>query len=256
MSGKLRAIGKNLVRLFPRIAYPVLRGPLRGARFVLGSLAGEGGGASVYWNMVEVEQTEALLNEMQAGQIFYDIGANVGYYTVLSSRLAGFDGRVVAVEPVMRNLIYLKKHIELNKASNVIVFPVACSDKASIVSFVEGDNCARGRIANLRQEREPSDRQITYVPTLTVDEIVEKTGLIPQVMKIDVEGAELLVLKGASKLLMEGDVKIFLSTHSEEAKRGCQDLLAAWGYSFVPFDRSNMSEYLCKKDIKGMRKKP
>ena len=70
MGDKWRVIGKNLVRLFPRIAYPVLRGPLRGAKFVLGALAGEGGGASVYLNMVEVEQTEALVRELRAGQIF------------------------------------------------------------------------------------------------------------------------------------------------------------------------------------------
>ena len=247
MVDKWRGIGKNLIRLFPRIPYPVLRGPLRGAKFVLGSLAGEGGGASVYLNMVEVEQTEALVRELRAGQIFYDIGANVGYYTVLSSRLTGAEGRVVAVEPVMRNLIYLSRHIKLNKAFNVIVFPVACSDKASIVSFVDGDNCARGKIANLQEENELSDKGMTYVPTLTVDEIVEKTGLVPSVMKIDVEGAEMLVFKGAYKLLTREDVKIFLSTHSEEAKRGCQDYLAGFGYTCVPFDDSNMSEYFCEK---------
>ena len=247
MSGKWRGIGKVFVRVLPRISYPVLRGPLRGARFVLGSLAGEGGGASVYWNMVEVEQTEALLCEMKAGQVFYDIGANVGYYTILSSRLTGEEGRVVAVEPVMRNLLYLSKHIKLNKAFNVIVFPVACSDKASIVGFVDGDNCAKGKIASLQEENGLFDKGMTYVPTLTVDKIVEKTGLVPSVMKIDVEGAEMLVLKGASKLLTREDVKIFLSTHSEEAKRGCQDYLAGFGYTCVPFDDSNMSEYFCEK---------
>jgi hypothetical protein len=88
-------------RLLPRIAYPVLRGPLKGARFVLGSLAGEGGGASVYLNQVERHQTAALVDVLRSGQIFFDIGANVGYYTVLGSRLVGVSGSVLAFEPVL-----------------------------------------------------------------------------------------------------------------------------------------------------------
>lgn len=61
-------------------------------------MAGHGGGASVYFNKLEPEQTNAMLQEMKQGQIFFDIGANVGYYSILGSKIVGKTGTVVACE--------------------------------------------------------------------------------------------------------------------------------------------------------------
>ena len=127
-------------------AYPIVSGPLRGTRFVLGAAPGEGGGATRYFNLYEPEQTQAFVNTVSRGQTVFDIGANVGYYTLLGSKLVGEDGQVVAFEPVTQNLFNLYRHIVLNKAKNVIIIPAACSDRCSLATFDRGDNCALGHL--------------------------------------------------------------------------------------------------------------
>lgn len=135
-------------RLLPRLAYPVTRGPLRGARFMLGTLAGKAGGSSVYFNLSEPEQTAALTNKLSDGQVLFDIGANVGYYTILGARLVGNRGKVIAVEPVIRNLVYLYQHIILNKANNVSIVSAAYSDTVSLTTFSLGQNYATGYLSD------------------------------------------------------------------------------------------------------------
>src|SRR5213080_2657866 len=136
MTGLLRPFGKTLFgRFMPRIGYPVIFGPLRGSKFILGSMAGEGGGASVYFNLIEREQTESMKSELRDGDAFFDIGANVGYYTILASRKVGCRGHVVSCEPLVRNLAFLQRHVSRNKASNVTILPFACSDADGISAF-------------------------------------------------------------------------------------------------------------------------
>jgi hypothetical protein len=127
-------------------AYPIVSGPLRGTRFVLGAAPGEGGGATIYFNLCEPEQSQAFVNTVNRGETVFDIGANVGYYTLLGSRLVGKDGLIVGFEPVVKNLINLYRHISLNKAKNVMIIPAACSDRCSLATFDLGDNCALGHI--------------------------------------------------------------------------------------------------------------
>ncbi|MEX1027483.1 MAG: FkbM family methyltransferase, partial [Candidatus Paceibacterota bacterium] len=64
----------------------------------------------------------------------FDIGANVGYYTLLASKLVGRAGTVVALEPAVRNLTFLYRHVALNKADNVRVLPLACADSLSLAA--------------------------------------------------------------------------------------------------------------------------
>ena len=91
-----------------------MRGPLKGAKFILGTLSGSGGGASVYFGMTEPEQTSAFVATLKNGQVFFDVGANVGYCTILGSRIVGSRGRVLAFEPAIRNVTYLYRHSILN----------------------------------------------------------------------------------------------------------------------------------------------
>jgi FkbM family methyltransferase len=237
----IRSSAILLIKLLPQWAYPVLRGPLRGAKFILGTLAGEARGASVYLNMVEPEQTTAFVNTIKNGQVFFDIGANVGYYTILGARLVGTQGRVFAFEPVIRNVVYLYQHILLNKANNVIIVPTACSDFLSLQIFTAGENFATGHLG------EDGDAHNTFpVPTISVDEVIQQMNVLPDVIKIDVEGAELSVLKGAQNTLRVAKPKILLSTHSEILRKTCLEYLGEFGYTFevLSQDKTNPSEFL------------
>jgi FkbM family methyltransferase len=235
-------------KLFPRIAYPVVRGPLRGARFVLGTLAGGGGGATVYFNMIEAEQTAAFINTLSDGQMLFDVGANVGYYTILGSRLVGPRGKVIAIEPVLRNLVYLHQHIRLNKAINVSVVSAACSDTLSLSVFSSGHNFATGYLLADRPAQNDSKGNWFLVPTVTIDALVEQMGAPPDVIKVDVEGAELSVLKGAQVTLSKVKPRVFLSTHSDALRSACMAYLKGFGYLFdvLSDDASNPSEFLAK----------
>lgn len=219
-------------KVLPRRAYSVRSGPLKGARFVLGALSGQGGGASVYFNKMETEQTAEMLETLTVGQTFFDIGANVGYYTILASRLVGPSGQVVAFEPLVRNLAYLQRHVELNNASNVRVLPFAVSSESTILSFSSGQNSAMGHL-------DADGAGDTVVPTVTLDEITERLGIMPDVLKIDVEGAEMDVFRGAEHVLSEAKPAIFLSTHSPELRRQCTELLISYDYSLKPLIDSN-----------------
>lgn len=219
----LRKIGRAAARLMPKTVYPVVRGPLRGARFVLGSFAGEGGGASVFFNLSEPEQSLTFAKEVVPGSVVFDIGANVGYYTILASRLAGPKGKVAAFEPVPRNLEFLRRHIAVNRAENVTVFPLACSDRSGETSFFCGSNPAMGSLYAVGGEK-------VTVETAALDSLIEKIGAMPDVIKIDVEGAEAEVIRGAMDTIKQGRPKIFLSTHSPELRVECTSILEGLGY--------------------------
>ena len=234
----------NLLRLFLRhtlaqwlprgISYPVVRGPLKGFRFILGSAAGEGRGSSVYLNLAEPEQTKRLCEMLHPGQVFFDIGANVGYYTLLGSKLVGANGKVLAFEPVVRNLYFLYRHTVLNKIGNVMIVPAACSNQLAIGNFSLGVNCSLGHLdMNDDSDNRRSSTNVV-VPIITVDGLVRSTNILPNVLKIDVEGEELRVLEGARDTLRKANPLIFLSVHSAELRTDCQKYLAEINYVFEP----------------------
>lgn len=231
---RLSLFGKSFFGkvLLAGVAYPILTGPLKRKRFILGAAAGEGGGARVYFNRIEPEQTRAFVDSVRAGQTVFDIGANVGYYTLLGSTLVGAEGMVIAFEPVVRNLFYLYRHIALNKVVNVIIIPAACSDHCSIANFSLGDNCAVGHLEQEPARRRYNPKNIAVVPTITVDEVVKFTNISPDVLKIDVEGAELLVLQGARDTLTKTKPIVFLSVHSSDLRSACLNFLIEMGYAF------------------------
>lgn len=248
MNQLLRRAGRAIYgKLLPRRAYTVMRGHLRGAKFVLGALEGEGGGGSVYFNLVEPEQTACFAENVNAGDVFFDVGANVGYYTILGSRLVGKNGLVVAFEPVARNLAHLFNHVEINKLENVSIVSSACSDEIALAAFSTGPNNAMGHLTG-ENNSETSAKNLMLVPTITLDAVAERLGVIPNVLKIDVEGAELTVLRGASGKILPAKPKIFLSLHSETLRTDCLEYLEKFGYEFEPLgeDKTDSMEFLAK----------
>jgi len=235
MANTLRKTARLLAGKFlPRWAYPVLRGPLTGARFILGSLAGEGGGSSVYLNLVEPEKTTTFINNLTNGQVCFDVGANVGYFTILGSRCVGSTGKIIALEPAIKNLAYLYQHVNLNKAHNVTIISAACSDSESLVCFSTGKSCAEGHITSSTSPEAADSEKVSLVPTVTIDTVARQLGILPALIKVDVEGAELSVLKGAEATLRKVRPKILLEIHSDALLSSCSAFLRELGYKLEP----------------------
>ena len=241
MASIARSVGSFVFgRLLPRgLPLPILRGPLRGMRFILGAGAGAGGGASVYFNLVEPDQTRRVVEALRPGQVFFDVGANVGYYSLIASRLVGNGGRVICFEPLLDNVGHLYRHVRLNHLHNVDVLPVACSSGIGMTSFVRGDNGALGRIAAVDGNGAGGT---SWVATLSLDEFAEQSGRWPAIIKIDVEGAELLVLQGAQRVLERCRPTIFLSTHGDDLRRQCLAFLEARGFAASPLNATRAED--------------
>lgn len=233
-------------RLVPKRAYPILAGPLRGKRFILGAAAGPAGGLSIFVGRSEPEQTLAMAAALGRGDVLFDVGANVGYYTLLASERVGAAGRVIAFEPVVRNLSFLHRHLELNGAANVTVLPFACTRESGYGFFQTGDTVATGHLAGGSGPREEWRDRATPVHLTTVDATVRLLGFSPTVMKIDVEGAEHDVLLGAADTLRVARPRIFLSIHSDRLRADCLALLRGHGYDAAPLGGSleSATEYL------------
>lgn len=248
MNRIVRNIGRIVAaNLIPSLAYPVVIGPLKGLKFILGSISGPGKGASVYFNLVEQNQTKEFLNYLKKDSIIFDIGANVGYYTLLASKKIDNSGLVFAFEPAVRNLSFLYRHIQLNKVKNVIVLPFACSNTNSLEVFSFDKDSALGHLENNYITQSINPLSSTIVNTTTVDNFVEKIGVIPNIIKIDVEGAELQVLRGAKETLAQQKVTIFLSIHTDQLKIDCLNFLKELGYETKLIDEKERPsvEYLC-----------
>jgi len=212
-------------------------------RFILGAAAGEGGGASVYFNLVEPDQTRRIVEALQPSQVFFDVGANVGYYSLIASRVVGDEGRVVSFEPFLENVSHLYRHVRLNRLNNVDVLPVACSSDVGLTDFCRGGNGALGHISGVNSgDRSENDsaEDAYWVPTLSLDEFALRTGRWPAIIKIDVEGAELLVLQGAERILEKCRPTIFLSTHGDDVRRLCLAFLEERGFAASPLNAARL----------------
>lgn len=243
----LRSIGRVLFgKLLPRYPYPVLRGPLRGSKFILGTLGGSGGGGTVYFNLLEPGQTASFVKILKPGNTLFDVGANVGYYTVLGSRIVGDHGRVISFEPVAKNISFLYRHMVLNNLRNVDIVSAACSDSNSLAVFSAGPTSSMGHIVSDRNYLLENEQKM-LVPVVTLDAVSQKLDILPNVLKIDVEGAEVEVLRGAANILSKNKPKIFLSVHSTDLRDECLALLLQYNYKSTPLDgdEGHAREFFC-----------
>jgi FkbM family methyltransferase len=170
----------------------------------------------------EYDKQRVFQKTVRAGATVYDIGANVGFYTLLASRLVGPSGQVFAFEPAPGNCRLLRKHLEMNGVSNVSLI-----EKAVFSSNGEGHfNCSANRsMGHLDASGTLS------VPTVTIDAFAfDQTMPGPEVIKIDVEGAELEVLTGACQTIRHYRPVILLATHSETLHRECCRFLVDHGF--------------------------
>ena len=210
--------------LMPRQAVvPVMSGCNRGCRWVAGS---QTHGCWIGWYERDLQRLLHAL--IKPAMTVWDLGANVGFYSLAFSRLVGPGGMVVAFEPSAVNVGYLLKHIHLNHCQNVIVYQSAVAADCGFSSFANDDESD----AKSHVSAQPTGY---IVATVSIDHVLDaRPEWRPDVVKIDVEGAEGSVLAGGSTLLSSPKSPLLvLSLHGLSASRECMQLLGKHGYAIL-----------------------
>ena len=209
----------------PSTVFYIIQGKLKGKKWIVGSST-----HGCWLGTYEYKKQIFFSKMIKEGSIVYDIGAHVGFYTLLSSSLVGPKGKVFSFEPSPRNIHYLKQHLRLNGCDNVRIIEAAVTDKDGIAFFEECTPSLLGHISingNLK------------VKTLSLDSLFLKGEIpVPDYIKIDAEGSELLILAGAKNILTNYNPMLILSIHSPELYNGCYEFLKFLNYDLQSLDEN------------------
>jgi FkbM family methyltransferase len=177
-----------------------------------------------YWTGAhERHIQQALAAILQPGMTFWDVGAHIGFFSLLASRLVTESGCVAAFEPFKPNEIRLGKSIELNGVTNVSVHALALAEATGTRSFHPTPSSLMGSLVPNAYGRP------VQIDCISADDASRKVRP-PDVIKIDAEGAELAVLRGASMLLAKIRPTVIIELTSPEMLPDVRVLTPHHGY--------------------------
>ena len=189
----------------------------------------------IVFGVKEPLATRVVLDTVRSEDIVVDIGANIGYYALLESRLVGPNGRIFAIEPVENNLRLLRLNIELNRYSNIDTFHLAIGNKNTRGKIYLSDksNCA-SMIYREGVSVVSGSTKTASVDVMTLDTFLDGKPL-PDMIRMDVEGYEHEIVQGMKGLLeKEIPLKIFMEIHpaylGQERLAVMLDTLASYGF--------------------------
>jgi FkbM family methyltransferase len=177
------------------------------------------------------EELKIIQNSLKENNsVFYDVGANVGYVSIAVTRLT--NASVYAFEPIPEHQEKLKMHLDLNEIKHVKIFPMAVSDKTGQIEFSNSP----GSEGNTYKKESAmfSNFQTFTVSCISIDDFISQHNPVPQLLKIDVEGAELDVLHGAINTIRNHRPDILIATHDchiAGIKDKCIEFLISENYS-------------------------
>jgi len=172
---------------------------------------------------IEVEVEQAFLDLLSPGEVVFDVGANIGWFSLLAARRVNPAGHVVAFEPSLENAACVQRNAVSNGLGNVTVIPAAVSDRDGWVSF-DANSSLKGKL---------SDEGQAIVPAVSLDSWLDGREP-PSVVKIDVEGAEIQVLRGMAGILKSVKPTLIIELHGTNGH--VADLLDQAGYTHRPID--------------------
>jgi FkbM family methyltransferase len=201
-----------------------------------------------------------LTEQLKPGQVFFDVGAHHGWVSMWALPLVGKEGSIVSFEPSPANLSILEWHRTRNNFSQWAIVPKAVSDVDSEEEFFlvdSGDSPMNSLTTGGSETPFMDGRDIRKISmqTITLDTFCSENSLRPDLVKIDVEGAELLVLRGASKLLGESRPIIIVAVHpywlpAGQSSQQIFEYLTRYGYTVYDSKGCRVGhlqsgEYLC-----------
>ena len=208
-----------LKKLFSHVRLPIKQGPNRGRLWSVSTAK------NYFYDRFVPGKAACLPQLIRAGETVWDIGAHCGYTVLIESKATGPSGCCIAFEPNPHNRQLLGLHLKWNHVTNVTVLPYAVSGADGELSFGWEDS---QRASSISSHLGGTGWK---VPVRHVDGIIASgEAPSPTVLKIDVEGAELELLRGAARLLAtESNLLIILSTHTADLHDACCALLRSAG---------------------------
>ncbi|HRI26274.1 MAG TPA: FkbM family methyltransferase [Ferruginibacter sp.] len=220
--------------LFGKRFLPVMEGPLKGYLWSTASSY-----EYILGNYEDPETIKTFLSWLKPGTVFYDLGANAGFYALLANRFIS-TGRIYSFEPSPAAQEIFQQHVKRNQSfishDNIRLLPYALSDAEKQVEFSndelrkEGNTYITGSSVFSH-----ADKYLT-VPCYSIDGLLKLDYDKPDIIKIDVEGAEYDVLQGALETLKKYKPNLLLATHDYHlpgVKNKCVQLLQQLGYHLI-----------------------
>jgi FkbM family methyltransferase len=225
----------NLSPLAQKRIWSIAKGPLKGFR--LTSLLPDEI-VPIHLNSMEARCSELLTRLPLQGQTVLDVGGSYGYYALLLSRLVGPAGRVYTFEPDWHSFARLTQNLALNDTRNVLAVPLAASNLACrLMSWQSFESDPWNSRLTDSTESSPS-AEVTAVPVTCLDEFTGTVGIEDKVrlIKIDVEGTELMVLQGVVELMKATKPLLLVELHSATIARQVCDFIEGHGYAWERVD--------------------
>lgn len=176
---------------------------------------------------------------LKEGNVFIDMGANIGYFTVLAASIVKDAGRVISFEPEPRNFGFLKQNVKINGFTNVTILPKAVGDSNRQIELHVDVKATGGHQIGRSVKTSPT----LLVEMVSLDEVLKDQSSVVNFMKMDIEGSEPLALRGMDGVLKENfGVKIITEFYPEKIALTDQspseylELLRKYGFSFYLVD--------------------
>jgi FkbM family methyltransferase len=173
---------------------------------------------------------ELLKSELRPGDCYYDVGAHRGFFCLIASRFVGPSGKIVAFEPDPENAAVLRANNARNGITHVAVEEAALWSSVGQVTFERASDLSNRTQGRITSAADPQVIRIS-VPALRLDDVIFSRGYpAPQLIKMDIEGAEWGALQGARRLLNEAKPKLLCEVHEHSEMGRIGAYLQQFGY--------------------------
>ena len=185
-----------------------------------------------YWlGTYELDLQTSLRELVKPGMVAYDVGANIGYISLMLAHLVGIQGKVFSFEALPSNIIRWQENISLNGLSGrTHITHAAVTDKQSAIGFLVHASGGMGKVIG-SAGREESYQEEIEVPGISLDDFVfNLKNPAPALIKMDIEGGEVLALPGMRQVLSEVQPVLLMELHGQESIRVSWEILTNTGY--------------------------
>lgn len=196
-------------------------------------------GRIFYEGSCEPEVQRLLGQRLSPGMVFYDLGANIGFFSMLAARRIGPGGKVFAFEPEPELVKRIRGNADRNHLVNVVVVDAAVWSKTGLVAFEPSDPANSPDRGTGQVATSTARRKGARVRSIALDDFAE-TAPAPNLIKCDVEFAELEAMRGAKNVLALHKPTVVCEIHSRENEALLGGFLAQFGYSVTQLDGSHV----------------